>query len=110
MVARKFWRPFFCSVELINSSKPSNSASGWPPTTAVSGADIVFVTTKKSFLAFRISPDLKSEIQEIANSEARSLSQVCELLLSEGVQTYKKDGPKFLQRLVAKQKARVKDS
>ena len=67
------------------------------------------VTTKKGFLAFRVSPDLKTEIQEIANSEARSISQVCELLLSEGVHAYKKEGPKFIQRLVAKQKARVKD-
>jgi hypothetical protein len=67
------------------------------------------VTTKKSFLAFRVSPDLKGEIQEIANSEARSISQICELLLYEGVQAYKKEGPKFLQRLVAKQKDRVKD-
>jgi hypothetical protein len=48
-------------------------------------------------------------IQGIANSEARSISQVCELLLSEGVQAYKKEGPKFMQRLVAKQKARVKE-
>ena len=51
-------------------------------------------------MAFRVSPDLKSEIQEIAHREARSLSQVCEL--SKGVQAYKKEGPKFLQRLVAK--------
>jgi hypothetical protein len=36
------------------------------------------------------------------------ISQVCERLLSEGV-AYKKEGPKFMQRLVAKQKARVKD-
>jgi hypothetical protein len=28
--------------------------------------------------------------------------------LYEGVDAYKKDGPKFMQRLVAKQKARVK--
>jgi hypothetical protein len=71
----------------------------------VSGAVIVFVvTTKKGFLAFRVSPDLKKEIQGIANSEARSVSQVCELLLSEGVQAYKKEGPKFMHRLVAKQK------
>jgi len=70
----------------------------------------LFVTTKKGFLAFRVSPDLKNEIQGIANSEARSISQVCELLLTEGVHTYKKEGPKFMQRLVAKQKARVKDS
>jgi hypothetical protein len=76
-----------------------------------SGAAIVFVvTTKKGFLAFRVSPDLKNEIQEIANNEARSISQICELLLSEGVQTYKKQGPKFMQRLVAKQKTRAKDA
>ena len=30
--------------------------------------------------------------------------------LREGVQAYQKEGPKFMQRLVAKQKARVKDS
>jgi hypothetical protein len=32
------------------------------------------------------------------------------MLLSEGVQAYKKEGPKFIQRLVAKQKSRLKDS
>jgi hypothetical protein len=68
------------------------------------------VTTKKGFLAFRVSPDLKNEIEKIADSEARSISQVCELLLSEGVQVYKKDGPKFIQRLVTKQKARIKEA
>jgi hypothetical protein len=29
--------------------------------------------------------------------------------LYEGFDAYKKEGPKFMQRLVAKQKARVKD-
>ena len=60
-------------------------------------------------MAFRVSPDLKNDIQEIADSEARSISQVCELLLAEGIQVYKKEGPRFIQRLVAKQKARLKD-
>jgi hypothetical protein len=68
-----------------------------------------FTGARRGAAAFRVSPDLKNEIQGIANSEARSISQVCELLLSEGVQSYKKEGPKFIQRLVAKQKARVKD-
>jgi hypothetical protein len=68
----------------------------------------VFVTTKKGFLAFRVSPELKEEIQGIAASEARSISQICELLLSDGVGAYKKEGPKFMQRLVAKQKLRTK--
>jgi hypothetical protein len=75
----------------------------------VSGAAIVFlVTTKKGFLAFRVSPGLKSEIQEIASREARSISQVCELLLTEGMQAYEKEGPKLMQRLIAMQKAKVK--
>ena len=69
---------------------------------------ILLVATKKDFLAFRVSPDLKSEIQEIADSEVRSISQICELLLSEGVEVYKKEGPKFMQRLVARQKLRTK--
>ena len=66
------------------------------------------VTTKKDFLAFRVAPALKDEIQEIAASEARSISQICELLLVEGVEAYKKEGPKFLKRLVAKQKMGTK--
>jgi hypothetical protein len=32
------------------------------------------------------------------------------MLLHKGVEAYKKKGSKFMQRLVAKQKARVKDS
>ena len=35
------------------------------------------------------------------------MRQICELLLS-GVEAYKKEGPKFMQRLVAKQKLRTK--
>ena len=64
--------------------------------------------TNKNFLAFRVSPELRNEILEIADNEARSVSQVCELLLSEGVEGYKKEGAKFIQRLVAKQKSRAK--
>lgn len=73
-----------------------------------SAAIFVIVTTKKHFLAFRVSPALKSEIQEIADNEARSISQICELLLTEAVDAYKKEGAKFMQRMVAKQKTRSK--
>jgi len=66
------------------------------------------VTTNKEFLAFLVSPALKEEIQEIAAKEAMSVSQICELLLSEGIEAYRKEGPKFMQRLVAKQKTRAK--
>ena len=62
----------------------------------------------KQFLAFRVSLALKHEIQQIADSEARSVSQICEMLLADGVEAYKKEGAKFMQRLVAKQKQRTK--
>jgi hypothetical protein len=71
-------------------------------------AIVVVVTTKKGFLAFRVSPELKKEIQEIAASEARSISQVCELFLWDGVGAYRSEGPKFMQRLVAKRNVRTK--
>jgi hypothetical protein len=64
--------------------------------------------TKTRFIAFRVDPELKGDIQRIADDEQRSISQICELLLHEGVSAYKKDGPKFIQRLVAKQKLRTK--
>jgi hypothetical protein len=61
---------------------------------------------KKEFLAFRLIPDLKKEIEEIARREQRSVSQICELLLRGGVDAYKKDGPEYVQRLLASQKPR----
>ena len=59
---------------------------------------------KKQFLAFRLTPELKTEIEQIAHSEERSISQICELFLRGGIEAYRKDGPRYLQRLLAKQK------
>ena len=70
----------------------------------------ISLVAKTEFLAFRIAPELKRELQRIADDEQRALSQVCEMFLCEGVEACRKEGPKFMQRLVAKQKARVKDS
>ena len=69
---------------------------------------ILFVT-KTEFVAFRVAPELKRELQRISDDEQRALSQVCEMLLYDGVEAYKREGPKFIQRLVAKQKTRVKN-
>jgi hypothetical protein len=57
-----------------------------------------------------VDPALRRDVQRIADEEQRTITQICEMLLNEGVEAYKKEGPKFMQRLVAKQKARVKDS
>jgi hypothetical protein len=70
----------------------------------------ISVVPKTEFLAFRVAPELKRELQRIADDEQRPLSQVCEMLLYEGVDACKKEGTRFMQRLVARQKARLKDS
>ena len=69
----------------------------------------ISLVAKTEFLAFRVAPDLKRDLQRIADEEQRPLSQVCEMFLYEGVESSKKEGPKLMQRLVAKQKARVKE-
>jgi hypothetical protein len=44
----------------------------------------------------------------VEDDEQPNFSQICEMLLYEGLEAYKKDGPKFMQRLIAKQKVRTK--
>jgi hypothetical protein len=61
----------------------------------------------KIFWHFRINPDLKHEIEEIADEEQRSISQICELFLKGAVEDYRKDGPQYIQRLLAKQKHKL---
>jgi len=59
---------------------------------------------KSAPLAFRISDDLKSDLQQIAEREARSVSQLCEILLKLWVECYRKEGPKVLQRFLSRRK------
>jgi len=56
---------------------------------------------KDAPLAFRIPADLKRRLEELASREARSISQVCEILLRIGVAAYEKEGPKYFHRLLA---------
>ena len=63
---------------------------------------------KTDFLTFRVSTNLKRELQALAEEEQRTVSQVCELLLYEALDVYKKEGSKFIQRLVARQKGRTR--
>ena len=48
--------------------------------------------------AFRIPGELKKSLQQIANREARSISQICEILLTIGTEAYGREGSKYLQR------------
>jgi hypothetical protein len=43
-------------------------------------------------------------LEAIAGKEARSVAQVCEAILLDGVATYQKAGSKYLQRVISHQK------
>jgi hypothetical protein len=57
---------------------------------------------KKAAIGFRLTPELRKTLELIAKAEGRSVSQICELLLRGGIEVYKKEGSKYLQRLVSK--------
>jgi hypothetical protein len=59
---------------------------------------------RKIFLGIRIDPELKKALEALGNSEERSVSQICELLLRKGVDAYKSEGSKYLQRGHPRQK------
>src|SRR5579864_329765 len=65
----------------------------------------VVAMRKDTALSFRIPGHLKTELEKVALNESRSLAQVCEALLAGGLQIYKKEGPKYLQRLLSRQKS-----
>jgi hypothetical protein len=63
---------------------------------------------RTGFLVFRVDPALRRDVERIADEEQRTITQICEMLIHEGVEAYKKEGSKFMQRLIAKQKLRTK--
>ena len=60
--------------------------------------------TKNEQIGFRVSASLKRELQEVARREGRTLSQICEIFVAGGLNGYKKEGPKYLQRFLSRQK------
>jgi hypothetical protein len=58
---------------------------------------------KDTALSFRIPRKLKEDLERLALNEGRSLSQVCEALLAGGLDIYRRDGAKYLQRLLSRQ-------
>lgn len=52
---------------------------------------------KSAPLAFRIPDELKKDLEQIAHCEARSVSQICQILLTIGTEAYSKEGSKYLQ-------------
>ena len=62
---------------------------------------------KEDRIGVRVSVELKKALIQIAKSEDRSLAQVCEIFLKEGALSYKEDGAKFFQRMLARHKRQV---
>jgi hypothetical protein len=60
--------------------------------------------TKDTALSFRVPRRLKAELENVALREGRSLSQICEVLIAGGLDVYRREGSKFLQHLVSRQK------
>lgn len=56
-----------------------------------------------------MNPELKKQLQQIAQREERSISQVCEVLLRGGVAAYQKEGAKYLQRLLSGRKGEMEE-
>ena len=64
----------------------------------------ICTVTKSAFLGIRMNPELRTQLERIAQTEERSMSQICEVLLRGGVAAYQKEGSKYLQRFFSKQK------
>ena len=59
---------------------------------------------KDTRLSFRVRSDLKNNLEAIAAREGRSVAQICEAFLKAGSETYKRRGPKYLQRFLSRPK------
>jgi hypothetical protein len=60
---------------------------------------------KDDSIGVRVPTELKRALVQIAKKEDRSLAQLCEILLRGGASSYKEEGPKYLQRLLSRQKS-----
>jgi hypothetical protein len=60
--------------------------------------------SKNEQIGFRVPAGLKKELQEVGKREGRTLSQVCELFLAGGLDSYRKEGAKYFQRLLSRQR------
>ncbi len=56
---------------------------------------------KETRLTFRVSSDLKKGIEAIAAKEARSVAQICEIILKSGLDAYDKEGSKYFHKLIS---------
>jgi hypothetical protein len=64
---------------------------------------------KDTRLTFRVSSNLKRDIEAIATREGQSVARICEAFIVAGSDVYKKQGAKFLQRMLGRLGTRPAD-
>ncbi len=52
-------------------------------------------------LNLRIRSELKKKLESVAESERRSVAQICEAFLQAGLVAYNKEGAKYISRFLA---------
>jgi len=57
---------------------------------------------KDTRLTFRVRSDLKKQLETIAAEESQSVARICEAFLLAGTDLYKKEGARFLQRILGR--------
>lgn len=64
---------------------------------------------KDNRLTFRVSSDLKKEVEAIATREGQSVARICEAFIMAGSDAYKKQGSKLLRRMLGELGTRTTD-
>jgi len=62
---------------------------------------------KDTRLSFRVTSDLKKALEAIASKEARSVAQICEAILQQGITAYEKSGSRYLAKILSHPKRAV---
>ena len=57
---------------------------------------------KDTRLTFRVSSNLKREIEAVAIREGQSAARICEAFLMAGFDAYRKRGAKFVQQMLGR--------
>ena len=58
------------------------------------------MSPKDERIGLRVSSEVKRALAQIAKREGRSLAQICDLFLRGAINSYEKEGPKFVRRLL----------
>jgi predicted transcriptional regulator len=64
---------------------------------------------KNQQIGFRLPSDLKKELEQVAKREGRTLSQICEMFVAGGLEAYRREGTKYIQRLLSRQKREISE-